>query len=61
MLFISFITEQTTEDLEQPLKFEGVNDQGLWKMTRGKGKGSKENILTLQKEIGRYHWIWNKK
>lgn len=29
MLFISFITEQTTEDLEQPLKFEGVNDQGL--------------------------------
>lgn len=22
---------------------------------RGKRKGSKENILTLQKEIGRYH------
>lgn len=45
-MFISFLTSQTTEDLEQPLKFKGVNEMIVKEGKRGKGR--KENIFTLQ-------------
>lgn len=57
MLFIGFLIGQTTEDLEQPLKFKGVNDPWLRKMRREDGE---ENRFTLQREVRRHCWMFMK-